>query len=266
MSDKISDPGPLPRLGWVTLAAIKVDRNYQRDIKPRMVQKILREFTWSRFQPLMLSELGGGMYNCFDGQHKLEAARLHPDILEVPAYIVRLNGVKAEAAAFVSVNTDRAAVSTIERYWAGLEAGDADMMAVCSVLGEADCDVVPCNGHYRPNLTNAVTAVSRAIKNFGDEAVIKACKTIRNAWPTNPNSLKGIIVESLARMYSRNENLNFDHMVAVLHAVNIKTLASRAESQRQISGGSAATNVARVMAAGYNKGQRTSKHIDVGVK
>ena len=193
------------------------------------------------------------MFNVFDGQHRFEAAKLRPDITEIPALIVTLEDNRAEAGAFIGVNTGRAGVSTVERYWAGLEADDQGMIAVRDVLRAAGCEVAAKTGDAKPNLTNAVAAISRAIKIYLPVAVIKACTAIREAWPEENNVLKGILIEALSRIFRENKGLNQERLVLVLKSLGSKKIASNAEEMRKIMGGSAGTNIVRAIAAAYNK-------------
>lgn len=96
-----TDLGLKPELKWVPVKLINVDKNYQRDLRPHRVRQILKEFDWSQFQPVMLAEQADGTFNVFDGQHRVAAAREHTGVNEVPAAIVCLQGLRAEAGAFL---------------------------------------------------------------------------------------------------------------------------------------------------------------------
>lgn len=268
MSEAIpADLGPKPELMWVDVERIRVDRNYQRDIRPGRVAQILREFTWTHFQPVSLAEQPDGTFTIFDGQHRVAAARAHPDITHVPAAVNRIESAREEAEAFLGVNVNRTAVSTVEKYWAGLEAGDPDMMAVCAVLEEAGCDVIAAGG-VKPasNKTSAVTAVQRAIKTFGDAAVIEACRTLKNAWPKDTGALGAVLIQALARVYRNNRDvISRDRMELKLRSKDRKILSSDAETIRKIGGGDAATALSKALVEIYNKGLQTNQ-IQLGTR
>lgn len=248
--------GQEPELQWVPIDAINVDHNYQRDIKPRRVGQIVREFEWSQFQPVMLARQPDGSFNVFDGQHRVEAARRHPMVDQVPAAIVDLDGTRAEAGAFIGVNNNRTSVTSIEKYHAGIEAGDPDMMAVCAVLEDAGCEVVQAQGLHAPNRTHAVTAVTRSIKHNGEDATSAACSAIRQAWPDDKHALKGIVITALSRIYADNSDIEQDRIVEVLAESGRDGLAANAEAMRKISGGDAARSIARTICELYNRGLR----------
>lgn len=268
MSEALSaDVGQKPSLMWVPVDKIRVDRNYQREIRANRVAQILRDFNWAHFQPVMLAEQEDGTFTVFDGQHRVAAARAHPAIQEVPAAVVRLEQSCDEAGAFLGVNVNRTAVSTVEKYHAGIEAEDPQMMAVCSVLEEAGCEVIAAIG-VKPaaNKTTAVTAVSRAIKTYGDHAVTEACRTLVAAWPKDVGALNGVMIQALARLYRNNKRIiSRERMTLKLKGKDRKVLTADAETIRKIGGGDAGLNVAKALVEVYNKGLQKDQ-IAIGAK
>lgn len=250
------DIGPEPRLEWVDVAAIRIDENYQRKLKPSRVRQILKDFNWAHFGPILLAEHDDGTFTVYDGQHRVEAARRHPDIEAVPAMIVQLEQAFEEAQAFLGVNVNRTAITTVEKYWAGIEAGDPAMMAVCAVLEAAGCDVVPAaTKSAAPGLTSSVSAVDRAIKRYGDQAVTDACLTLREAWPKDAHALNGSLIQALARIYRNNRRtIDRDRMVQKLISKDRKILTSDAEAMRKISGGDAVAALSKTLVEIYNRG------------
>lgn len=248
--------GERPRLDWVPISKIRVDDAYQRSIKKARVTQILREFNWAHFQPVMLAEHEDGTYTVFDGQHRVEAARQHPNVKDVPAAIVTFDESYQEAGAFIGVNVNRSTITNIERYYAGIEAGDEQMMAVCSALEEAGCEVVEA-GKYSPapNKTAAVASVNRAIKLYGETAVTAACLALRLAWPKDTRALNGSLIFCLARI-CRNNNKILDHerLVHKLRGKNRVVLTADADALRKIGGGDGMANLTRALVEMYNRG------------
>lgn len=248
--------GAQPRLDWVPISKIRVDDAYQRQIKQSRVSQILRDFNWAHFQPVMLAEHEDGTFTVFDGQHRVEAARQHPNVKDVPAAIVSFDEGYQEAGAFIGVNVNRSSITNIERYYAGIEAGDAEMMAVCSALDEAGCEVVEA-GKYTPapNRTAAVSSVNRAIKLYGETAVTAACLTIRKAWPRDNRGLNGSLIVCLARIYRHNRKfIDADRMIQKLVSKNRVLLVSDAEALRKIGGGDNMAALTRALVEMYNRG------------
>lgn len=232
------ETGPKPRLDWVDVKSIRIDENYQRSLKKSRVAQILRDFDWAHFQPVMLAEHPDGTFTVYDGQHRVEAVRQHPKISAVPAAIVAFRESWQEAGAFIGVNVNRSQITNIERYYAGLEAGDADMMAVCAVLEEAGCEVVEA-GRYlpAPNKTAAVSSVNRAIKTYGHGPVTRACQTLRQAWPKDARALNGSLIVCLSRLFRHNKTMTVERMAEKLVSKNRAILTGDAEAMRKIGGG-----------------------------
>lgn len=259
MSEINREVGERPTLEWVSVDLIDVDNNYQRELKTSLVEKILRRFAWSKFGALVLSRQENGRFTVVEGQHRWKAACLHPDISEVPAVIVSHADLAGEASSFLAINRDRMAVSSVEQYWAGLTAGDDAAIAISKVLQSAGCDVVPAPGHYRPNLTNSITAIDRCLKRYGHGATRRALLVIRAAWPNDPKSLRGTLITALARIIRANEKTIADHDLAqAIQPQSIAKLTAHAEAFRKLSGGSAETAITKAIVELYNKGKRTN--------
>lgn len=257
--------GDRPDLRWVALDRIMVDHNYQREVKPNLVAKILRKFEWKKFGCVCLVEHDDGRFSVYEGQHRVSAARAHPKIDTVPAAIVRLDSLVAEADAFLGMNVDRVAVTPVERYWAGLTAGDPVLRRVRDVLARAGCEVVPTSGGSTgSHMTNSVAAVQRAIERYGEAAVAQACRTLKDAWAGDKGAQSGTLINALARIYRGNPDLMMDRMVQMLRQKPRAQLAADAEAMRKISGGAAETNLTRTLVAIYNKGL-SKNTISIGV-
>lgn len=261
------DTGEKPRLDWIAVSAIRVDENYQRQLKKKRVAQILRDFNWAHFQPVMLAEHDDGTFTVFDGQHRVEAARQHPHVDRVPAAVVRFEEGCAEAGAFIGVNVNRSAITNIEKYYAGIEAGNPEMMAVCSALEEAGCEIVEA-GVYTPapNKTAAVASISRAIKLYGEAAVTSACLVLRAAWPKDKGALNGSLIIALARIYKANRKIIVhERMVEKLKGKSRPLLTADADALRKIGGGDSILNLTRAVVEAYNRGLQTNQ-ITIGVK
>jgi len=258
--------GERPTLEWVPIELIGVDNNYQRPLKNTLVAKILRSFRWDRFGALVLSRQDDGRFTVVEGQHRLKAAELHPDVTEVPAIVVKHDERAAEAVSFLSINRDRMAVTSIEQYWAGLTAGDEHVTGISRVLHAAGCDVVPENGAYKPNLTNAVGAIGRCLQRYGHGETRRALLVIRAAWPAENRALRGTLITALARVIRANKTTIDDaRLTSILRPQSIAQLTAHAEGFRKLSGGSADTALTKTLVELYNKGKRTDL-IEIGAE
>jgi hypothetical protein len=73
----LPDPGDVPVLDWLPVEAIGIEPLYQRPIDANRVDAIVKQFSWRSFGALVVVPHADGRYNVTDGQHRLEAARLH---------------------------------------------------------------------------------------------------------------------------------------------------------------------------------------------
>lgn len=258
MSEINRDIGAAPDLEWVDICLIDVDSNYQRDVRPALVDKILRKFSWAKFGALVLTRKDDGRYNVVEGQHRWKAAELHPDVEAVPAVIVPHGGTADEAQSFLAINRDRMAVTSVEQYWAGLTAGDPTAAAISAVLKSAGCDVVPAAGYYRPNLTNSIGAVKRCIERYGDAPTRRALLAIRGAWPNEAQALRGTLITALSRIIRNNAGLVDADLIAALRPQSFARLTAHAEAFRKLSGGSSETAITKAVVEIYNKGKRVN--------
>ena len=250
--------GVAPELEWVAVALIDVARNYQREIKPHLVKRILEKFEWRKFGAVVLSRQADGRFLVVEGQHRCKAAMLHPDVHRVPAVIVPHADTAEEADSFLAINRDRMAVTSVEQYWAALTAGDPRTLAIAAVLEAAGCDVVASQGQYRPNLTNAISALHRSIQRYGDAATRRALLVIRAAWPKESRALRGTLITALARLIRNNKGVQDEALTDALRGQSVASLTAHAEQFRKLSGGSAEASLSKTIVELHNKGKRTN--------
>lgn len=170
------DPGEVPELDWIDKNLIDVDPTYQRELDEARVQRILEWFDWRSFGALVLTRTEGGRYNTPDGQHRLEAAKRHPKVSQVPAVIVKAEGTAGEAEVFVGINKDRRNVSVLQLFWAQIAAGEMDAKRVVDIARRAGvtvCRYPASKGEYHDGDTVAVGSIDGLIKKWGDRRSVQ---------------------------------------------------------------------------------------------
>lgn len=246
--------GPHPRYQIVPVDAIFVDSSYQRPVVPAIVNKIVSEFRWEHFGTLSLREHPDGRFAITDGQNRWTAAKLHPMVLEVPAMVAEGYGVRLEAQDFLAINRDRKAVTTLEKFWAGVAAEDPDYLRIKEVVERAGCMIAGETGGRRPSEVSAITALDRALKNYGDSALVRALTVIRATWPTEDKAMRGTMITALARLFRHNPDMDTERLRGALKGKSITEMTSHAEGFRKLSGGSAESALARTVTEIYNRG------------
>ena len=254
MVDVNMEIGAQPELAWVDVDLIDVDNNYQREVDGRRVNKILKKFKWDHFGAVALVPADNGRFFVTDGQHRVKAALLHPNVTKVPATIVQANELKDAAGNFLAINRDRKAVTTVEKYWAGIAAEDPECKRIEAALADAGCDVVPEHGYTRPNLTHSVTTVRKAISRDGHESVVAALLAIRQARPNDATALKATLIGAVSQVLGENPQADKSRLAAVLAPSRDTERVSAADAHKQLNNSSAQRAHAGAIVAMYNKG------------
>lgn len=172
MTEKLLDPGELPALDWIDKALITVDPLYQRPLDAERAAVIARSFSWRSFGALVVVPAGDS-YHVTDGQHRLEAAKLHPKVTHVPAVIVQAETVQDKAGVFVAVNRDRKNVSALELFFAELAAGDERATQTLKLCQRVGLRIPKYPGKFKPNDTIAVTQIGALVNGYTDNRVIE---------------------------------------------------------------------------------------------
>ena len=251
--------GVPPESTFVNVNLIDVDRQYQRALREVLVNRILRKFQWSRFGAIVLAKKNGGRFMVVEGQHRVEAAKRHPDINAVPAVVFEFASLEEEAKSFVGINRDRQAVSSVDRYWAAVTAGNPTALHVAAILKKAECDIVREHGAAQPGHTHAVTALERSIKNFGDEATVRALRILCATWPDDKDALRGTLITAVAGLVRFNPKLVDADLSAALCMHSFKEMTANAETIRKMAGGSSEVCLRRAIADLFNRGKSRRK-------
>lgn len=133
---------PAPILDWLPLDRLVIDDRFQRPLNEgswKAIRKIAENFRWSRFGPILVAPIAGGLYSVVDGQHRVHAAALC-GIESVPAMAVQI-GMAEQAMAFAQVNTALIRVSAHQSYRAALAAGDPVATAARDAVSAAGCEL-----------------------------------------------------------------------------------------------------------------------------
>lgn len=136
------------RYGWITKDEpgvlkmlhkddLKIHPSYQRDITQEKVKEITAAWSWLSLGALVVGERNGE-YWLIDGMHRATSAKRRSDITYLPCVVFQTADVKAEARAFLDLNTGRKPVTAVAKQKAMVAAEDATAIFVqkaCSELG-----------------------------------------------------------------------------------------------------------------------------------
>lgn len=125
----LSPLGEVPKLVWLPISSLRINADYQRDLSRRsrsVILKVAREWDWARMKALSVCEVQEGVYEVLDGQHTATAAASRGDIEALPCLVTSREELAARAAAFVGINRDRVAMTSLQVFWADVAAGSED--------------------------------------------------------------------------------------------------------------------------------------------
>src|SRR5712671_2608015 len=135
LSDIIDRPGVFM---MIPIADLKVDTEYQRGLIGARVDRISENWSWIACGVLTIAlrGTGSGNYYVVDGQHRVAAAERH-GLTEVPCMVFESQDHQEEAQGFLDANTNRKAMSVIDRYRALLIVQDSIALEVKRLLDAA---------------------------------------------------------------------------------------------------------------------------------
>jgi hypothetical protein len=134
----------IDRYGWtvenkmgkfalIDKSELSVNEDYQRAADKRRIFTIARNFDWISFGALAVAHRDG-KYHVMDGQHRYLAAMIRSDIPKVPCMVYETESPVVEAEGFISTNTSRKAVATIDIFKAKLIANDEEAKQIDKLL------------------------------------------------------------------------------------------------------------------------------------
>jgi hypothetical protein len=141
------DVGPVPYMQWVRVDKLVIDRSYQRSISRAgsvNIARIAEYFEWSKFSPVIVAPIEGGLFPIIDGQHRATAAALR-GVPEVPCEIVHIDRTR-QAEAFAAINGNTTKVTPQIVYYARLTGRDPGAQEMARVLSAAGVTVCRANG------------------------------------------------------------------------------------------------------------------------
>lgn len=144
--------GQKPELRWVKPTTLMVDGTYQRNLSSssiRLIQKMVREFTWSRMKPPIVAVVERELH-VIDGQHTAIAAATL-GLPEIPIFVIGAAEVTERARAFVGHNTDRIAMQPLAIHRALVRSGDPFSCAVDKACRDAGVRLRIYKNSVRPD-------------------------------------------------------------------------------------------------------------------
>ncbi len=176
-------PGPAPMLQWLAVDRLVIDDDYQRPLGRwnwLAIEKIASHFHWSRFSPVLVAPVAGGLFAVIDGQHRVHAAALC-GMVEVPAMVVQVD-LAAQATAFALVNSQTIKVTGFHIYKAALAAGEDWAVRSHAAVTGAGCVLMTYNSSSalkKPGEVYCLALIRKLVEAGQDRAITAGLAAIR---------------------------------------------------------------------------------------
>ena len=212
------DVGPAPLLQWIPINQLVVDAAYQRPILGagrQNVNRIAAHFDWTKFAPVIVAPIEGGLFAVVDGQHRTTAALL-VGISSVPCQVIQADPSR-QASAFRAINGSTTRVSALALHAAAIVAGDTDAVALDRVCREAGVEILRypvSSDRIRPGQTLALEVLNKGWRTLGDRKFKRCLWCVTKTSNNVPGALCADVLRALFELHPRIAGIvDFDDRV-----------------------------------------------------
>lgn len=226
---KKENPQRLPEL---ELKKIPLDNikfaEYQREVKPSKVNKIIKNFVPDILGIGLVSFRGGDFWG-IDTQHRIEALK-KMGYTEMLCQVLTGLTYEQECYRFVLLNTGRTQLTANQVFHGRVEEKDKDAVELVEMFKKYRFDYNKNNGTKDDNLIGAVSKFVKMQKTFGLNRVEKVLRILRNAWYGDKNSLSSAIITGLSTFLEENPNADEMTLTKALEKVMPNILIAQANN------------------------------------
>ena len=225
--ENVSKRLPELELKKIPLENIKF-AEYQREIKPSKVNKIVKNFIPDIMGVGLVSFRGGEFWG-IDAQHRIEALK-KLGYTEMLCQVLTGLTYEQECYRFVLLNTGRTQLTANQVFHGRVEEKDKDAMELVSIFKKYRFDYNKNNGTKDNNLIGAVSKFVKIQKSFGMSRVEKVLRILRNAWYGDKNSLSSAIITGLSTFLEENPKADEMTLTKALEKVMPNVLIAQANN------------------------------------
>lgn len=238
-------------LRYLPIEELNIDVAYQRTIAIRLVNEIIRDFSWYAFDPILVGRRKNNSLWVVDGQTRFNVAR-KVDHREIASRVFESEGKRHEAEVFLKANTKRS-VKSFDKWRAALCAEESTTVEI-NTLVEKFGFSVSYSGHW-PNLR----CVSK-LRDAHSSGVLPECLTvISKAWKNDVDALSEAIMGTLSVFFAHFTEADIDRCIVKWTSLSPRKIWADAESGKFATGGSRYRAGAYVLLNKYNAGLRTNR-------
>ena len=231
--------GPAPQLQWIKIADLVVDPSYQRAIARQgreNVHRIAAGFDWTKFAPVIVAPIEGGLFAIVDGQHRTTAAAL-VGVMQVPCLVVLADGA-GQAAAFRAINGATTKVHPLALHHAAVQAGDVEACALHMACLEAGVVILRyprAKDRINPGETLALEVLSKGWRALGDRKFKRALTCVTATRNNVPGALCADVLRALFHLGDRIGAAEWDDLVRTFGEIDLLWWLQEAQALKATS-------------------------------
>lgn len=248
---------------WLPADLIQVEQAYQRALDLRRVERMAEAFNPMAYGALTVAKRDGS-YFIIDGQHRLVlACQLFGTDVVVPCMVSESAGRKVEAGSFHTINSERHALRSIERFKALLEADNETAWAILFIVEGAGLriDARGCWDRYKGE-SGGIVAIDALTKIYGADPTLlrEVLEILAGAFEHDYAAYTGLFMHGLTT-FVRHYRHRYDRLrlMRVLRERGHSTVTAKSERLREAIISTRRLAIARVLADMYNHGLKPDK-------
>jgi hypothetical protein len=181
----------------VPVESLYVDDRYQRPVDQRRISRMAKQFDERLVGTLEVSQRNGtGSYAVFDGQHRLEAAKL-AQVGAVPCLVHKGLSPTEEADLFVTLQRQRKNITPLERFHARVFTGDETALMIEEIAEACGFEIATYSRALTHDTLRAIVAVERIYKRGN---LAETLTLLRELWAGDDKSTDGALLEGLSAL------------------------------------------------------------------
>jgi hypothetical protein len=231
------------QLMWIDKGHLSVDHSYQRDdVNELKVKTLAKSWSWTGCGVLSVARRPSGDLFVFDGQHRLLAALRRSDIRDMPCVVFDCESTAKEAAGFLVSNSERKAVSAVDKFRSMVMTENESAVYVKRALDSLGLEVTKCA--TRPGqikcIARCIKLASQDQKAF-DSALLITSAICEEVSPISEELLTGMFtIHRKHRLLDDQRFVRRAHQVGrdmLIDGIRKATLASQNRGENVIATG-----------------------------
>ena len=247
----------------VPLADIVIDMRYQRNLSPKKVSLIAKNFDAAIAGVLVLSLRPDGNMYIIDGQHRLEAMR-KLGIKEARCMIVTGLTIEQESDKFIWANTARKSPEALNIFRARIIKGDPVALEIKETVEKCGLTIRlngrGAGGKRTPGQLWAVAALEEIHRKGGADLLEYILRLLMEAWPGDWDILDQKVLLGVMTFHLKYQGrYRRDDFIEKMKIVSLRSLRQRAQYHSENGGGGLSKTFCKALQEQYDWHRRTKR-------